>query len=193
MILLASQSPQRADLLARASVLHAVVRSLADEELVVESDPQQLALGRARLKARLAEPLDGVVLGADTVVALAAVDYGKPADHADARRMLACLSGTTHQVITGHWLAVKRAGIIQREAGRTASTLVTMRTLCAREIAEYVASGESMGRAGAYAIQEHGDRFVSRLDGAWDTVVGLHLEAVASLYRELCGGPLPRA
>jgi septum formation protein len=193
MILLASQSPQRSLLLAAARVTYRVVRSAADEETVVERDPVELALGRARLKARLAEPADGVVLGADTVVALAGVEHGKPRDHADARRMLAALSGTTHQVITGHWLAVKRGGAITREAGRAVTAEVSMRTLSSEEIADYVASGESMGRAGSYAIQEHGERLVMRLDGAWDTVVGLHVEAVDALYRELLSGPLPRS
>jgi septum formation protein len=192
MILLASQSPQRAYLLERAAVAHTVVRSLADEEIVRDPDPEQLALLRARIKARMTATEDGVVLGADTVVALDGVEYGKPQDHYDARRILKALSGTTHQVITGHWLLVLSAGRIQREAGRVARTLVTMRTLSTAEIQGYVASGESMGRAGAYAIQEHGERMVTQLDGAWDTVVGLHLPALETLYRELCGGPLPR-
>jgi len=192
MILLASQSPQRSVLLERAQVAFRVVASRADEEQVREADPALLALHRARLKARQAVATHGVVLGADTVVALDGRDYGKPRDHADARRMLTELSGTTHQVITGHWLAVLEAGTVRREAGAVDACRVTMRPLSAETIVSYVASGESMGRAGAFAIQEQGDTLIERLDGAWDTVVGLHLASVEALYRALCGAPLPR-
>jgi len=192
MILLASQSPQRAVLLARAQIAFRVVASAADEELVREADPSLLALHRARLKARQALAGSGVVLGADTVVALDGRDYGKPRDHADARRMLRELSGTTHRVITGHWLTVLEDGVVRREAGVVDECRITMRPLSAATIHAYVASGESMGRAGAFALQEHGDALIERRDGAWDTVVGLHVASVEALYRALCGVPLPR-
>jgi len=191
MILLASQSPQRAVLLGRAGIAFRVVASTADEEQVREPDPLLLALHRARLKARQAVASAGVVLGADTVVALDGRDYGKPRDEADARRMLRELSGTTHRVITGHWLTVVEDGVVRREQGVVDECRVTMRPLSEATIAAYVASGESLGRAGGFALQERGDALIERLDGAWDTVVGLHVASVAALYGALCGGPLP--
>jgi septum formation protein len=195
---LASQSPQRALLLARARVPFTVVPSSCDEEAIRHASPELLALERARGKARgaLIEPAQlaggAVVIAADTVVALAAELFGKPADRADARRILGRLSGTTHAVSSGHCCVVFAAdGTIVAQAARLAVAHVTMRPLSAAEIGAYVDSGESDGRAGAYAIQEHGDRFITALAGSWDTVVGLNLELVARLYRECTGLPLP--
>ncbi len=197
MILLASASPQRAWLLKRAGLAFRVVRSLAIEEAVNDPDPLQLALARARAKARAAEPSDvdheEVVLGADTVVALGTQVFGKPQDDQEALDALTALSGTTHQVITAQHLVRRRQGEVLAEAGAADTVEVTMRVLPASEITAYVASGESRGRAGSYAIQEHGDRFVERLAGAWDTVVGLHLAQVELLHRQLLGCAPERA
>jgi septum formation protein len=195
---LASRSPQRALLLKRAHVEAIVVDSRCDEEAIRLPHPQALALERARAKAAAAvltpEQLAGapVVIGADTVVALGATVFGKPQDRADAKRILALLSGTTHAVFTGHACVVFAAdGSISTQAARMAVAKVTMRPLTAAEIDAYVASGESDGRAGAYAIQEQGDRFVAELEGSWDTVVGLNVAMVAKLYRECTDRPLP--
>jgi septum formation protein len=136
--------------------------------------------------------VSAVVIAADTVVALGSELFGKPGDRADARRILGRLSGTTHAVSTGHCCAVMAPdGAITLQAARIAVARVTMRPLTAAEISAYVDSGESDGRAGAYAIQEHGDRFVTELEGSWDTVVGLNLAMVARLYRECTDQPLP--
>jgi len=197
-IYLASQSPQRAMLLRRARIPVTVVPSRCDEEAVRLASPQLLALERARCKAHgaLLEPAQlaggAVVIAADTVIALGAELFGKPLDRADARRILTRLSGTTQLVSTGHCCVVFAAdGTIATQAARLALAKVTMRPLTAAEIAAYVDSGESDGRAGAYAIQEHGDRFVAELEGSWDTVVGLNLALVARLYRECTDLPLP--
>jgi septum formation protein len=96
--------------------------------------------------------------------------------------MLTKLQGTTHTVYTGH--CCLRMDGTGSEAARIAMTRVTMKPMSREDIAAYVASGESDGRAGAYAIQESGDRFVSELQGSWDTVVGLTVSMVARLYRE---------
>jgi septum formation protein len=189
MILLASQSPQRARLLERAGYAFRVVASAADEEVVSDPDPAALAVARARIKAEGAAVADGLVLGADTVVALGAREFGKPRDRAHALEILTALSGTTHRVITGHWLLRREAGAIAASAGEATETRVTMRHLSAEDIRAYVDSGESDGRAGAYAIQERGDRFVMKLEGPWDSVVGLHVEAVARLHERIAGGP----
>jgi septum formation protein len=189
MILLASKSPQRVRLLERTGYAFRVVDSVADEETVHDRDPAALALARARVKAEGAAVADGVVLGADTVVALGGVEYGKPRDRAHALEILGALSGTTHRVITGHWLLKRTGGAIVAASGEASETRVTMRRLGADEIRAYVDSGESDGRAGAYAIQERGDRFVTKLDGPWDSVVGLQVEAVARLHQRLIGAP----
>lgn len=193
---LASRSPQRAMLLARAGIAFAVVDSTCDEETVSFADPQRLALERARAKAagavlntdQLAHK-PAVVLGADTVVALGAQIFGKPGDRADAVRILGLLQNSMHTVYTGHCCRRVDAGN-QREATGVAMTRVTMRPMSRQEIEAYVASGESDGRAGAYAIQESGDRFVANIAGGWDTVVGLTVAMTARLYRE-CAGDWP--
>jgi len=177
-------------LLSRAGITFTVVDSTCDEESVSFPNPQVLALERARAKAAAAvlsaaqrAENPAVVLGADTVVALGSQVFGKPADRADAVRMLSQLQGTTHTVYTGHCcLRVDPAG--PSEASRIAVTRVTMRPMSQEDIEAYVASGESDGRAGAYAIQETGDRFVADLQGGWDTVVGLNVTMTARLYME---------
>lgn len=192
MLLLASRSPQRATLLERAGIRFRVVASACDEETIHHPDPLVLARERARAKARAAVLAPGdagaVILGADTVVALGATEFGKPADRADAVRILQALQGTTHDLHTGQCcIVVDGDGRPGRECVGVASARITMRPLTLDEIRAYVASGESDGRAGAYAIQETGDRFVTALHGDWDTVVGLHVALVAQLHQELTG------
>ncbi|NUN51743.1 MAG: Maf family protein, partial [Planctomycetaceae bacterium] len=117
-----------------------------------------------------------LVLGADTVVAL---DGGrildKPADREEAASHLRSLSGTTHSVITGVCLREEPGG---GEEVFHAETRVTMRPLSAEEVAAYAGSGEGLGKAGGYALQENGDRFVTRLEGSRSNVVGLPVEEV---------------
>jgi septum formation protein len=175
-----------------------VVPSHCDEESVTAEAAQILAIDRAVAKARGAD-LDKqdrsppcVVVGADTVVALGKEIIGKPRDRADASAILGRLQGTTHSVITGHCcLLLDSFGTVLKEARGLALAKVTMRNMEPREIADYVASGESDGRAGAYAIQETADRYVADLEGGFDTVVGLHIDTLARLYRELIDTPLP--
>ena len=171
--------------------------STTDESVITIPHPQAQASERARAKAEGAV-LDGInarwdagdaVLAADTVVAVGQQIYGKPADDDDAMRILAALSGTTHTVTTAHCLLVP--GEQPMTAVAVSMTQVTMRPLLEDEIRAYVASGESHERAGAYAVQEHGDRFVTELKGAFDTVVGLHVNAVRRLYKECTGQDLP--
>lgn len=193
MILLASRSPQRAWLLQRAGIAFRIVASACDEEAITAPTPAALAAARARGKAAGAAAADGVLLGADTVVALGSTVYGSPADDAEARATLAALSGTTHAVLTAHCLLHRVGGTVVAQAEATAAARVTMRALTSAEIAAYVASGESRGRAGAYALQERGDRFVTAIAGDWDTIVGLHVASVVALHRQLLGTPPPRA
>ena len=119
------------------------------------------------------------------MVAVGQQIFGKPNDNEDAIRILSALSGTTHTVTTAHCLMVPSES--PTTAVAVSMTQVTMRPLTENEITSYVESGESNGRAGAYAIQERGDRFVTELKGAYDTVVGLHVNAVRRLYHECTG------
>ena len=120
-------------------------------------------------------------LGADTVVVSARGELlGKPEDASDARRILRSLSATTHRVITGVAVVI---GETERVSSET--TRVTMGRMSAAEIDAYIASGECFGKAGAYAIQETGDRFVTHIDGSWSNVVGLPLALTTRLLAEV--------
>jgi septum formation protein len=128
------------------------------------------------------------VLGADTEVAVGDTVLGKPRDREHAREMLRSLSGTTHRVLTGVCLLDARSGARLEGVARTR---VTMRALADAEIGAYVDSGEGDDKAGAYAIQETGDRFVTRVDGSWSNVVGLPMELLRGLLEQagFGGGP----
>lgn len=126
----------------------------------------------------LATP-QAVVLGADTEVVLGDVVYGKPADAADAGRMLRELSGRTHQVITAVWLV--SAG---REEHAVSVSEVSFAPLDEAQIAAYLDSGEAMGKAGAYAIQGRAAAFVAHLSGSHSAVMGLPLYETAMLLRK---------
>jgi septum formation protein len=180
MLVLASASERRRELLARLGVQFEVVTSGADESAPPGTAPDEVARVIARRKAMSVAPTrDEPVLAADTIVVSADGEIlGKPADAADARRILAKLSGTTHCVVTGVCLATGRGA---RLATESCSTSVTMRPLGDDEIAAYVATGECFDKAGAYAIQETADRFVTRVDGSFTNVVGLPLELVSRM------------
>jgi len=143
----------------------------ADIDEDTEGEPAAVAEGNARRKA-LAVPGD-LVLGADTVVALDGAILGKPRDAEQAAEYLGRLNGRTHEVVGG--IALAAGGEIVASAVEI--TRVTFRRRSADEIASYVATGEWVGRAGGYAIQEEGGSFmVERIDGDYLNVVGLPLE-----------------
>lgn len=123
------------------------------------------------------------VLGADTVVVVDTTVLGKPADKADARRMLRALSGRTHTVLTGVCLITPTAAAGQVQS-RVARTRVEFASLSEAEIAGYVASGEPGDKAGAYAIQGLASRFVTSIQGSYSNVVGLPVSLVYALCRE---------
>ena len=175
-LLLASTSPRRRALLEAAGIPFTAVSPEVEETAPERGDPAAVALENAEAKARAVR--GDLVLAADTVVALDGLLLHKPRDDADARRILRALSGTTHVVVTA--IALRVRGDVHTAC---VETRVTMRSLSDTEIDAYVATGESKGKAGAYAIQEHGDRFVERLDGPYDNVVGLPMDAVRELLR----------
>ncbi|HEX4521337.1 MAG TPA: Maf family protein [Gaiellaceae bacterium] len=162
MIVLASTSPQRRAILSQLGVPFEVAAPAFEEE--PGGDP----LGHAAGKARSVDGAGRPVLGVDTVVQCAGEQLGKPADLAEARRMLSSLSGTTHHVVSGLCLRTPEWEELHRE-----STLVTFRPLTAAAIAGYLESGEWQGRAGAYAIQGLGASLVERIYGDYLNVVGL--------------------
>ncbi|MEW6071315.1 MAG: Maf family protein [Planctomycetota bacterium] len=197
-IVLASASPRRRSLLAAAGVRFRVEAAEVDEDLAGATDPVETARELARRKAlavagrRRGGPAAATtwVVGADTVVALPAAAgwrlLGKPRDAGEAREMLGLLSGSRHRVVTG--VCVARADGA-RELVDSESTWVSMRAIAPEEIAAYVAGGEWRDKAGAYAIQEGADRFVTSLaEGGYDNVVGLPVALTLSLLRQ-AGAP----
>jgi septum formation protein len=182
-LILASASPRRRELLTQAGYRFAVEPSSIRESRRPEEDAIRFATRLAREKAEevfartkpSAAPV--MVLGADTVVVCDGEVMGKPADAADAQRMLLLLSGRTHQVVTGV-AVVWGPGSAEVAAEMTQ---VTMRTLSPEEVAGYVATGDPMDKAGAYAIQGYAGRWIPRIHGCYFNVVGLPLSLVADL------------
>ena len=173
-LVLASSSPRRADLLRGAGFEFDVHPSGVPEPMFRGGDVAEYAESLARAKA--ASVPGEVVLGADTVVTLDGDVLGKPADPDEAASMLSRLSGRSHDVITG--VALNHVGVI-RWAHATAT--VTFRPLTHGDIAAYVASGEPMDKAGAYAIQGGAASFVTAVEGDRDTVIGLPVALVRRL------------
>lgn len=185
MLVLASQSPRRRELLERAGFRFLVRPAQVDESWREGEDPQSHVCRLAREKARaVAAAHDEIVLGADTVVVVDGEILGKPADAADAARMLRLLSGRDHYVFTGVCLRRGETELVEAER-----TLVRFAALEEGEIREYVASGEPMDKAGAYAIQGLASRFVERIEGCYFNVVGLPVARVYRMIRRL--DPLP--
>jgi septum formation protein len=160
-----------------------VIPAKAEEISPKHLSPQEVCQVNAHRKARAVARRhpDKLVMGADTVVALETTIFGKPKDTLDAQRMLKALSGKTHQVITGIALMHLAA---RRERLFPVSTTVTFRKLNAARISEYVAKVHTLDKAGAYAIQEHGDMIVERIEGSFSNVVGLPLERLERELRE---------
>ncbi len=178
--MLASRSPRRAELLRAAGIEFTVRVADVDETPRAGETPREYVLRVAEEKARaVAANEHEVVLAADTTVVMGSEIMGKPEDAADAVRMLRALSGRRHEVMTG--VCLRQDDEIVRDI---ATTAVWFAPLSDTEIADYVASGEPMDKAGAYAIQGLASRFIDRIDGSYSNVVGL---PVALTYRHLRG------
>ena len=184
-LILASASPRRRELLAQAGFTFDVIPTDIPELRKPGEDPIRFVTRLAREKAEAVATThaltpDTLVLGADTIVLVDEEVLGKPEDAADAARMLRLLSGQTHQVITG--LCVARG----RERQRAAEvTFVRFVTLSDQEIHDYVATGEPLDKAGAYAIQGRAGRWVPRIHGCYFNVVGLPLALVTSMIEAM--------
>ena len=174
MLILASQSPRRSEILRQAGIPFLAKPAYVDESVRPDEKPDAYVRRLAEQKAVAVEGADGdIVLGADTVVVIGGEILGKPTDRADASRMLESLAGRKHEVITG--ICLRRGSDLLQDR---ATTLVWFMPLTREEIAEYVASGEPMDKAGAYAIQGFASKFVQRIDGSYTNVVGLPIELV---------------
>jgi septum formation protein len=178
MLLLASRSPRRSELLHNAGIPFTVRIADVDETIRDGEVPEEYAQRVAEQKAIAVQAGPGdVVLGADTIVVIDDQILGKPADAFDAVRMLRLLQGRRHDVITG--ICVRKANTLVRD---WAATRVWFTPVSDDEIREYVASGEPMDKAGAYAIQGLASKFIERIDGSYANVVGL---PVALVYKHI--------
>jgi septum formation protein len=184
-IVLASSSPRREKLLRKIGCDFKVMISDIIEDNAKNIPPVQLAVFHARAKAldvaAKNEP-DDVVIGADTIVVMEGQVYGKPVDKTDACRMLGELAGKVHEVITGVALAAK--GQVWTDYS---ITQVKIRQLTVSEIEKYVATGEPLDKAGAYAIQGMGALLVEGITGCYTNVVGLPLVTLDNLLRRTLG------
>ena len=180
-LVLASASPRRAELLRAAGIRFEVVAADVDERQHDGEDAESYVRRLAAAKAASVAALHPgrPVLGADTTVVAGGMVLGKPRDAADAAARLAQLSGRSHRVLTGVCLI----GADGRSGTDVATTTVEFRALTPTEIDEYVASGEPMDKAGAYAIQGGARRFVTGIDGAFDNVVGLPVALIHAMCR----------
>jgi septum formation protein len=181
MLVLASASPRRQELLRSAGITFEVQPAHIAEDPQPGEGAKECAERLAREKALAVagqRPHD-VVLGADTVVGVDRQILGKPSDAADATRMLRLLSGREHLVITGVCLVVGGQWSVASE-----TTSVTMSEISEKEIAHYIASGEPMDKAGAYAIQGIASRWIPRIEGDYCNVVGLPVALVWRMLRQ---------
>ncbi|HEX4346236.1 MAG TPA: Maf family protein [Vicinamibacterales bacterium] len=183
-LVLASASPRRADLL-RTAGFRFETRAVDVDERVLDGEAPEACVQRlASAKSAAAEPRadasDVLVLGADTVVVAERAILGKPKDDEDAARMLGRLAGRHHEVATG--VSLRLGG---RELTAVELTTVFFTRMSTAEIAWYVQTGEGRDKAGAYAIQGLGARFVERIAGSYSNVVGLPVSVVYRLIREL--------
>ena len=187
-MVLASASSRRLELLRRIGIEPNVRPADVDETPLPDEHPEALVarLAEAKASAVATEP-DHLVIAADTVVVVDDGVLGKPSGPDDARRMLAALSGRSHEVMTGVHVTLGAEA-----AAAVETTSVRFRSLTADEIDAYVATGEPLDKAGAYAIQGGGGMFVESISGSDSNVVGLPLATVVRLARDLGVSLLPR-
>lgn len=178
MLVLASASPRRIDMLAAAAIPHCVWPVDIDETPQIGESPAALVTRLAEQKAAAAAklcPRDSPILAADTIVTIEGALLGKPPHEGAARQMLQLLSGKTHEVLTGYHLRHPLADGQLSQQSRVVTTQVTVRALQDQEIVGYLRSEEWRGKAGAYAIQGRFAAFICAISGSYDNVVGLPL------------------
>lgn len=184
-LILASSSPRRAEVLHDAGISFTVLSSAVDETPVPGETPQQHVQRLADAKAELVAARSvgpAIIIAADTVVVLDGQVLGKPRSTDEARRMLELFSGRTHSVVTG--VSLLRLPEMERRQF-IETTLVHFSRLSRDEVSQYLATEEPYDKAGAYAIQGRGGRYIPRIEGCYFNVVGLPLSHVVAALREL--------
>ena len=182
-LLLASASPRRRELLAQIGIHPVVIPSDAVELHDPNLTARELCLINAYRKAKTvaSQYPDYSVLAADTLVYLGTKLYGKPCNQSEAVRMLTELAGRTHLVVTGVCLILERE---LREKLFAETTLVTFHSLTQPQIEDYLSKINPLDKAGAYAIQDHGEMIVERIEGSYSNVVGLPLEQFQHVWND---------
>jgi septum formation protein len=181
-IVLASASPRRTELMALAGIEFSVVPADINEEVLPGEKPSEhvMRLSREKADAVAGTTTGRFFIGADTVVVLDEIIMGKPADEAEAFRMLSALSGRNHEVITGFSVFDKISGI---HVSRCVRTEVMFKELSKGELLAYIATGCPMDKAGAYAMQGGAVHFIRSICGSYTNVIGLPM---TELYETLC-------
>lgn len=198
-IVLASESPRRREIMETMGISFEAMASNV-EEVVQETEPEEMVKALAALKTRhIASIMDQnllsnerkdnrqediIIIGADTMVFYQEHALGKPKDEADAVRMLQMLSGKTHEVYTGVCIIIKKHEEEDRLISFAVSTKVTVQTLSSGQIKDYIATGEPMDKAGAYAIQGRFGIHIKEINGDYYNVVGF---PIAKIYETLFG------
>jgi septum formation protein len=184
-LILASESPRRKEILTKLGLEFDIIPSTYQEDMQAKKDPSELAKFLSLNKAKnVAEKVndEAIIIAADTFIVLDGKFLGKPKNAKHAEKMLKSLSNKTHQVITGIALINTKT---KKEITDVSITKVTFKKLTTEEIKTYVATGEPLGKAGAYAIQEKGAAFVSNINGDFFGVMGLPLCLVAEKLKSV--------
>lgn len=188
-VILASASPRRRELLAQIGMDFKVIISKADEN-ISEPAPEQLVMKLSDIKAMAVYEEHGIedeatiILGADTVVAFDGKALGKPKDTQQAKEMLSMLSDNTHQVFTGVTILYKKQGELKSETFYDKTTVYTY-PISDKEIDQYIMTGEPMDKAGSYGIQGIGAKFIKKIDGDYNNVVGLPVSKIYQKIKEI--------
>ena len=177
-LILASGSPRRQELLRHMGYEFEILVPDVDEHVSGNARDIVNILSRRKAEAAAQQVSNGIIIASDTLVSYNGLPLGKPEDAQDAQRMLAMLSGNTHEVFTG--VTILDAATGERET-RVVRTGVSFRTLSSEEIDRYIATGEPMDKAGAYAIQGGAGCFVEAFDGSFENVVGFPVHEIRQM------------
>lgn len=187
-VILASASPRRRELLEQIGIEFEVIVSKADENIKADT-PSQLVMSLSEIKAQAVYDAAGLkngemIIGADTVVVLEGMVLGKPRDKENAKEMLRKLSDNRHEVLTGVTILYMTEGILKKETFHE-KTFVYTYAISEKEIEEYIETNEPMDKAGSYGIQGIGAKFIKKIDGDYNNVVGLPVSKIYQKIKEM--------
>ena len=180
-LILASGPPRRCELLARMGYTFEICTPDVDEHVAGHARDIVHTLAGRKARAAATHYTDGVIIASDTLVSLDGVPLGKPANEREAREMLAALSGREHEVFTGVCVLDAKTG---KSETRTVRTGVTFRDITPEEIDAYIATGEPMDKAGAYAIQGGAHGFVEGFEGSYENVIGFPVDEIRVMLKD---------